>query len=51
MGGLSGHLEGLADVDPGPVRVESTVDRIALEGRGAAAQGDDGGERFGRIIG
>ena len=51
MGRLSGHLEGLADVDPGPVGVESAIDSIALECRGAAAQGNDGGERFGWIIG
>ena len=51
VGGLSRHLEGLTDVDPGPVGLESTVDRVTLECRGAAAKGNDRGECFGGIIG
>ena len=51
MGGLGGHPEGLTNVGPGPSVLERSIDGLAFERRGESTQCDDGGERFGGVVG
>lgn len=51
MGRLRRHVEGLADFNPRPLRVERSINGLAFERRGAASKCDDRSEGFGGIIG